>query len=136
MKELNTEEICSLLSRAKTIAVVGISGTAGKTSRVIADYLIENNYRVVGVNPAAPSIPGIPVYKSLTEIPFKIDIVDVFRKSEDIPQLIPDVIETKPECLWLQLGISNNEACSPAYAEGISIVQDKCIYVLHQECKA
>ena len=136
MKELNRAEICSLLKRAETIAVVGISGTAGKTSRVIADYLLENNYRVAGVNPAAPSIPGISVYKSLLDIPFKIDIVNVFRKSEDIPQLIPDVLQVNPECLWLQLGISNDEAVKPAFEQGISIVQDKCIYVLHQDCKA
>jgi predicted CoA-binding protein len=136
MKELRRDEISALLKETKTIAVVGISGEAYKTSRQIAQYLLENNYRVAGVNPAAPSIPGIPVYKSLTEIPFEIDIVNVFRRPETIGELIPDVIKVKPKCLWLQLGIRNDEEVEKAFNEGISIVQDACIYVLHQQLTA
>ena len=133
MKELNGSEICSLLKEAKTIAVVGISANQARVSRSIAEFL-SNYYRVVGVNPAAPSIEGIPVYKSLSDIPFEVDIVDVFRKPETIPELIPEIIKIKPKCLWLQEGIRNDEAVSEAFDAGINIVQDKCIYVYFNRC--
>ncbi len=133
MKELNGSEICSLLKEAKTIAVVGISANQARVSRSIAEFL-SKYYRVVGVNPAAPSIEGIPVYKSLSDIPFEVDIVDVFRRPETIPELIPEVIKIKPKCLWLQEGIRNDEAVSEAFDAGINIVQDKCIYVYFNRC--
>jgi uncharacterized protein len=134
IKELNTAEICSLLKTAKTIAVVGISSDPSKISRKIADILIENNYRVVGVNPAAPVIPGIPVYKSISEIPYQVDIVNVFRKSETIADIIPEVVKINPKCLWLQEGIRNDEAVQAAFDGGISIVQDKCIWICFNQC--
>ncbi len=133
MRELNGSEICSLLKEAKTIAVVGISANQARVSRSIAEFL-SKYYRVVGVNPAAPSIEGIPVYKSLSDIPFEVDIVDVFRKPETIPELIPEIIKIKPKCLWLQEGIRNDEAVSEAFDSGINIVQDKCIYVYFNRC--
>lgn len=133
MKELETKEIFNLLTEAKTIAVVGISRNKDKTSRIIASFLADKNYRVVGVNPAAPAIPGIPVYKSLADVPHKIDIVDVFRKSEDIGELIPDVIKVNPKCLWLQLGIRNDDESAKAFKAGISIVQDSCILVMYKK---
>lgn len=136
LKELDSNEICDLLKNAETIAVVGISADAGKISRRIADFLLSKNYRVAGVNPAAPIIPAITVYKSLSDIPFEIDIVNVFRKSESIPELIPDIIKVKPKCLWLQEGISNDAAVSEAYEKGISIVQDKCILVYFNKCRS
>lgn len=134
IKELDTAEICTLLKNAKTIAVVGISATPGKISRTIADILVSNNYRVVGVNPAAPVIPGIPVYKSISEIPHKVDIVNVFRRSETIAEIIPEVIKLNPKCLWLQEGIRDDEAVKPAFEKGISIVQNKCIWVYFNKC--
>ncbi len=133
MRELNGSEICSLLKEAKTIAVVGISANQARVSRSIAEFL-SKYYRVVGVNPAAPSIEGIPVYKSLSDIPFEVDIVDVFRRPETISELIPEVIKIKPKCLWLQEGIRNDEAVSEAFDSGINIVQDKCIYVYFNRC--
>jgi uncharacterized protein len=135
-KELEQDEICRLLETSRTIAVVGISGDPDKTSRSIAEYLVKNNYRVAGVNPAAPSIPGIPVYKSLLDIPYQIDIVDVFRRSETIGELIPDVIKIKPKCLWLQQGIKNDIAAEEAFKNGVSVVQDKCILVYHTQCRS
>lgn len=134
IKELNTAEICSLLKTAKTIAVVGISSTPVKISRKIADLLASKNYRVVGVNPAAPTITGITVYKTISEIPHQVDIINVFRKPETIAEIIPEVIKMNPKCLWLQEGIRNDEAVKPAFEKGISIVQDKCIWVCLNQC--
>lgn len=127
-------DLCTLLEKSKKIAVVGISRNAGKTSRSIADFLEMKGYEVIGVNPGMPKIPGIPVYKSLRDIPFVIDIVDVFRKSEDIPELIDDVLEVKPKCCWLQLGIQNDEAVKPLIEKGITVVQNKCIKIEYLHC--
>lgn len=125
---------CKILNESKTIAVVGISSNPSRTSRGIADYLIKAGYKVVGVNPGKPAIEGMEVFASLKDIPFQIDIVDVFRKSEDIPQIIPDVLAVKPKTLWLQLGIRNDEAVKAAADDGITVVQDFCIKVAHMGC--
>ena len=127
-------DICKILKEAKTIAVVGISSNPNRTSRMIASYLQFVGYNVVGVNPGAPKIEGIDVYAKLPDIPFKIDIVNVFRKSEDVAQIIPDVLATNPKVLWLQLGIWNDEAVQPCIDKGIATIQDKCIKIEHKIC--
>ncbi len=126
--------ICEILKISKTIAVVGISSNPTRTSRMIADFLKLEGYYVVGVNPGKPKIEGIDVYAKLTDIPFEIDIVDVFRKPEDIPQIIPDVLATNPKVLWLQLGIWNDEAVQPCIENGITTIQNKCIKIEHRMC--
>ena len=98
-------DYCDILKKSRTIAVIGISSKPSKTSRTIADFLVKKGYTVVGVNPQPFEIEGIPVYSKLTEIPFDIDIVDVFRRSETIHEIIPEILEKKPKVLWLQLGI-------------------------------
>jgi predicted CoA-binding protein len=130
----SNDEICEIIKSAKTIAVFGISRDKYKTSRQIAEFLLSKDFKVVGVNPATPVIDGIPVYKSLKDIPFKIDIVDVFRRSEFIPDLIPDINEIKPKVLWLQLGIRNDEAISKLKDENIKVIQDACIAIQHNFC--
>ena len=127
-------DICNILEESKTIAVVGISSNPNRTSRMIADFLIGNGYTVVGVNPGKPKIEGIEVFANLKDIPFEIDIVDVFRKPEDIPQIIPDVLAVNPKVLWLQLGIRNDEAVEPIVEKGIKTVQDRCIKIEHGMC--
>jgi len=127
-------DVCQILDETKNIAVVGISSNPSRTSRMIADFLIGNGYNVVGVNPRKPKIEGMDVYASLKDIPFKIDIVNVFRRSEDIPQLIPDVLAINPKVLWLQLGILNDEAVAPIIEKGIVTIQDKCIKIEHGIC--
>lgn len=130
----NIMDVCQILDETKNIAVVGISSNPSRTSRMIADFLIGNGYNVVGVNPRKPKIEGMDVYASLKDIPFKIDIVNVFRRSEDIPQLIPDVLAINPKVLWLQLGILNDEAVAPIIEKGIVTIQDKCIKIEHGIC--
>ncbi len=129
---MKTKEIKKILSEAKTIAVVGISRNPYKTSRDIADFLLRKGYQVVGVNPNfTGEIENINVYSSLTEIPFAIDIVNVFRRSEDIPEIIDDVLKKKPKTLWLQLGIQNDEAVKPIEEAGINVIQNNCIKVMY-----
>lgn len=128
-------DACKILKEAKKIAVVGLSKDPSKTSRRIAEFLIEKGYEVVGVNPTASAeIDGIKVYKNIKDIPHDIDIVDVFRRSEDIPEIIPDVLEKNPKVLWLQLGIRNDEAVQPVIEKGITTIQNKCILVEYNYC--
>lgn len=130
------DTICDILKDSKNIAVVGLSKSGSRTSNQIADFLKNHDYNVAGVNPSADSdhIHGIPVYKSISEVPFDIDIVDVFRRSETIEELIPEVIERKPKVLWLQQGIRNDEAVSPLRHHGIVVIQDECIMVNYRSC--
>ena len=126
----NIEQI---IKESKTIAVIGLSSKEEKASRKVAKFLIENGFKVVGVNPAIKKAGEIDVYPDLNSIPFDVDIVDVFRKSEDIPSLIPDILVKKPKVLWLQLGIQNDEAVKPAIEAGIFTVQNKCIKIEAQK---
>lgn len=127
---------CSILKNASSVAVVGISRNKEKMSRRIADYLVNNGYKVVGVNPNRSFIDagGIEVFNSLSDIPHKVDIVNVFRRSEDIPPLIDDIIKADPKVLWLQLGIRNDEAVKPVKDRGIVVIQDQCIKIEHSMC--
>jgi len=128
------KKYCEILKNSKKVAVFGISHNSNRTSREIADYLKSNGYEVVGVNPAISKAGDIDVYPSLKDIPFEIDIVDVFRRSEHIPDMIDDVLAAGPKVLWLQLGIRNNEAVKSAEEKGITVVQDECIAVIHSRC--
>lgn len=105
-----------------------------RASREIAEFLRRKGYKVYGVNPTGIKIDGIPVYKKLIDIPEKIDIIDVFRKSESIEEIIPDVLKTNPKVLWLQLGIRNDQAVNPVIENGIYVIQDKCIKITYNEC--
>ncbi len=127
-------DYCKILKETKTIAVVGISHNPNRTSREIADFLVRKGYKVVGVNPGITKAGDIEVYPNLQAIPFEIDIVDVFRRSETIGDLIPDVLAKNPKVLWLQLGIRNDDAVRPAERQGITVIQDRCILVTYNEC--
>lgn len=139
----NMNEICALLRNSKRIAVVGISRNPNKISRIISNFLVNNGYEVYGVNPSFQSdnalasieVDNIKIYPKLTDIPYDIDIVDVFRKSEDIPLIIPDVLAKKPKALWLQQGIRNDVAVKPVIDNGIFTVQDICIMVYYNLCR-
>ena len=126
---------CEILKEAKTIAVVGISNKPGRDSGIIALFLKDRGFNVIGVNPVQKDFEGIKIYQKLTDIEQDLDIVDVFRNSNSIPDLIPDVLIKKPKVLWLQLGIRNDEAVKPAEAEGIQVIQDKCIAIEYNFCR-
>jgi predicted CoA-binding protein len=131
-----TENICTILKKSRSIAVYGISSNSSRISRQIASFLKSNGYHVVGVNPSIDLAGDIVVYPNLKAIPHHIDIVNVFRRSEEIPELINDTLQIKPNVLWLQEGIRNDEAVKPIVEKGITVIQDKCIAVLYNHCKA
>jgi predicted CoA-binding protein len=117
----------------ETIAVVGCSTTPGKAAHDIPKYLIDHGYDVVPVNPFADEIFGLTAYDSLPDVPESIDLVDVFRPSEEVPGIVDDVLERDDvSALWLQLNISHDGAAARARGAGIDVVQDRCMKVEHQ----
>ena len=132
----NLEIIGEQLRTAKTIAVLGFSNNPYKTSREIANFLRKKGYNVIGINPniAESDIEGIKTYKSLLDYKGNIDIVNVFRRSEDIDEIIQDVIACNPKILWLQQGIRNDLAVKNVIKKGIVVYQDMCIAVYCSLC--
>jgi len=126
-------EISDILKKYKTVAVIGMSKNPEKDSNRIPAYLMKNGYRVVPVNPTADEILGTKSYKRLTDVPGEVDIVDVFRPSEDVPNYVQDVIQKKPKVFWEQLGIHNPEAEEKIAAAGIKVVYDRCMFVEHRK---
>jgi len=124
-------EIKQILSM-KNVAVVGMSRDPSKDAHLIPKYLINNGYNVIPVNPTADEILGRKCYKSLLEVPDKIDIVDVFRPSEHVPPIVKDAIAKGVKVVWMQLGISNKEAAQEASNHGIKVIYNRCMLQEHQ----
>jgi predicted CoA-binding protein len=117
----------------ETIAVVGCSSTAGKAAHDIPAYMQRQGYEIVPVNPYADEILGRPAADSLADVDEEIDVVDVFRPSEEVPGIVDEVLERDDvEVIWLQLGIEDDAAAARAEEAGRQVVQDRCLKVEHQ----
>ena len=126
------ELIQSLLADNKTIAVIGLSSDPAKPSFYVSEYMQQHGYRIYPVNPAVPSILGEKSYPSLTDLPVKPDIVNVFRVPSFIPAIVDEMLALGLSNLWVQQGIVNQEAAARAEAGGIRVVMDRCIMVEHR----
>jgi uncharacterized protein len=120
-----------LLASSKIIAVVGLSPKTDRPSNGVANYLKTHGYRVVPVNPFYEEILGEKSYKSLSDIPDKVDVVDIFMRAENVVPVVEEAIKIKPKAIWLQLGIVNDEAKMLAEKSGIVFVQNLCIKLEH-----
>lgn len=128
----SAKERLAILRDAKTIAIVGASPNPSRASYFVATYLQQSSdYEVFFVNPHATEILGQPVYPDLASLPVVPDIVDVFRKPSDIPQVVDEAVAVGASTLWVQLGIWNEEAARYAESKGLTVVMDKCIKVEH-----
>jgi len=116
-----------ILSEAKTVAVVGISDKPERPSHVVARYLQERGYRVIPVNPLLAEVLGEKAYKSLSDIPGKVDLVDVFRKSEEVPPIAEEAIRIGARFFWMQEGVVNESARERLERAGIPVVMDLCV---------
>ncbi|HYG00432.1 MAG TPA: CoA-binding protein [Candidatus Saccharimonadales bacterium] len=117
----------------KNVAVVGMSATEGKPANYVPKYLIEKGYNVIPVNPNYDTILGLKSYSKVSDIPNEVDIVDVFRKSEDVLPIAKDLVLKKGiKVLWLQLGIHNQQAQKTAEENGIEVVYNRCMLREHQ----
>ena len=124
----------------KTVAVIGCSSTPGKAAHEIPKYLDEHGYEVIPVNPFADEIFGREPYDSLAEVEEDIDLVDVFRPSMEVPSIVEQVIARSisrqdVNAIWLQQGISHDEAADRAEDQGLKIVQDRCMKVEHERLR-
>jgi uncharacterized protein len=134
-----------ILRDSKTVAVVGLSNKPEKASHEVAHYLQQNGYRILPVNPvyAGQQILGETVYADLHELADalaahgqRIDIVDCFKKPEDIPPIAKDAIAVRAGCLWMQLGIENQQAADLARAAGLDVVMNHCMKIEHRALSA
>jgi predicted CoA-binding protein len=127
----DSEKTRRILLRCKTIAVVGLSAQWHRPSYFAAKYMQEHGYRVIPVNPGYAEILGEKCYKSLRDIPDKVDIVDCFRKSAEIPAIAEDAIAIGAKVLWMQLGVENGDARRKAEAAGLEVVENRCVKIEH-----
>lgn len=125
------DRIKELLQQTKTIAVVGLSDKPDRTSYMVSQAMQAKGYRIIPVNPNADTVLGEKSYASLTDIEEPVDIVNVFRKSEDTVSVAKDTLamKHKPTVFWLQLGISNDEAAALVAEANIEVIMDRCIKV-------
>jgi predicted CoA-binding protein len=127
---LNALEISELLRNSKTVAIVGVSDKPDRPSYGVARYLIENShFDLYFVNPLLEEVLGKKVYKTLKDIPVGIDIVDVFRKPADCPEVLAESIEIGARAIWLQLGIDVPEVEEKGTDAGLKVVMDRCIKI-------
>ena len=120
-----------ILRECKTIAVVGLSANWYRPSFFAAKYMQEHGYRIIPVNPSYPEILGEKCYASLKDIPGKVDMVDCFRKSQDIEPIAIEAIAIGAKVLWMQLGVLNEKAAEKARKAGLEVVQDRCVKIEH-----
>lgn len=121
-----------ILRSSHTVACVGVSSNPAKPSYGIFQYLAEAGYHMIPVNPTTPEIMGRPTYADVASIPEKVDVVQVFRKPEDVPAVVEDAIKAGAKVVWMQEGIVNEEAARRAEQAGLQVVMDRCMMQTHQ----
>lgn len=133
----NKDEIKAIFEGTKTIAIVGLSPDSEKASYRVAEYLKNAGFKIVPIYPKEDEILGEKVYRSLSEIPFDIDMVDIFRKPDAIAKVVDEVLlikeKNKIKTVWFQLGLANNEAAQKALEAGLNVVQNKCTKIEHRD---
>jgi predicted CoA-binding protein len=129
--ELSDQARKELLAGSKIVAMVGLSPKADKPSNGVANYLKAHGYRVIPVNPQHEEVLGEKSYKSLLDIPEKVDVVDIFMRAENVVPVVEEAVKIKPKAIWLQLGIVNDEARRIAEKNGVDFVQNLCIKLEH-----
>lgn len=123
--------IPGILRKYRSIAVVGLSADPSRPSYKTTEYMLYQGYSIYPVNPKYDEIFGITCYNSLLEIPDKIEIVNIFRRPDQLLPVIEDAIKINPKVVWLQIGVVNEEAAMKALEAGIDVVMDRCIRVEH-----
>jgi predicted CoA-binding protein len=128
---VDDEELRGILTKYGRIAVVGMSKDPQKDAQRIPLYLKNAGYEIIPVNPTATEIAGMKAYRSLSEVPLNFDIVQIFRPSEAVPSIVDEALKTMAKVIWMQLGISNEEATERARMAGRIVVQDRCMMMEH-----
>jgi len=129
----SVSELKPILDQAKNIAVVGLSPNPDRPSHSIAQYLKDHGYRIIPVNPMAEEVLGEISYPDLKAVPESIDVVQIFRKTEEVPAIVDDAIAIGAMVIWMQVGIINEEAAERARSVGLQVVMDRCMRATHIE---
>lgn len=130
--EASADPILEILKKYKTIAVVGLSSNPGRPSHEVSAYMQGAGYRIVPVNPNEREVLGEKSYARLEDVPGKVEIVDVFRRAEQLPGVAESAIRIGAKVLWMQLGIENDKAAEKARKAGLIVVEDACMFVEHR----
>ncbi|MEM8844567.1 MAG: CoA-binding protein [Pseudomonadota bacterium] len=128
LQTLSDEQKRELLEQTQTVAIVGLSPKPQRPSHRIGKFLQDCSYKIVPVRPGVKVLLGEPVFSALDEIPFKVDLVNVFRASQHVPEIVDQCIECNIKAIWLQEDVIHNEAAERAQKAGISVIMDECIY--------
>jgi predicted CoA-binding protein len=122
----------NILKSCRVVAMVGASPNPDRPSYRVFNYLTEHGFNVIPVNPAVAEVCGKKSYASLAAIPDKVDVVDIFRRSEDVPAIVDEAIKIGAKAVWMQEGIVNEEAARKATDAGLEVVMDKCMFKEHR----
>ncbi|OIP28192.1 MAG: CoA-binding protein [Chloroflexi bacterium CG_4_10_14_0_8_um_filter_46_9] len=122
-----------ILNSSQVVAVVGLSPKSDRPSYQVASYLKEQGYRIIPVNPRAKEILGELCYPNLGSIPEPVDVVDIFRRSEEVPDIVEEAIKIGAKAVWMQEGVINKEAAAQAREAGLLVVMDKCMLKEHRK---
>jgi len=124
-----------ILNSSRVIAVVGLSAKPDRPSYRVASYLKENGYKIIPVNPQVGEVLGEISYPDLSSIPEPVDVVDIFRRSEEVPAIVEGTIKIGAKAVWMQEGVINEEAAARAREAGLLVVMDRCMLKEHQKLK-
>src|SRR5213596_539943 len=130
--EPSADTILELLKKYKTIAVVGLSSNPMRPSHGVTEYMQGAGYRIIPVNPNETEVLGEKSYARLEDVPEDVDVVNVFRRAEEVPPVVESAIRVGAKVVWMQLGIENEEAAEKARAAGLVVIEDACILVEHR----
>ncbi len=125
------DEVKTIIEESRTIAVVGLSPNVSRPSNMVAKYLIKAGYTIIPVNPGHDEILGLSCYTDLLSIPEPVDIVNIFRKAEEVGPIVQQAIEIKCKTVWMQQGIINHAAAQLARKNGIKVIMDRCLKIDH-----
>ncbi len=129
---MNSQEAIEKGLAGKTIAIVGLSSKPDSPSFHVGEYLQQQGYRIIPVNPKEESVLGERSYPSLREVPEKVDVVDIFRRPEAVPEIVTEAIEIGAPVVWMQLGVANEQAAQQAQEAGLTVVMDHCMKIEHK----
>jgi uncharacterized protein len=124
---MNDTQLTELLRQAKTIAVVGLSNNRMRASFGVSRFLQRQGYHVIPVNPNETEVLGERAYPSVRDVPDDVDIVNIFRRSEKVPEVVDDALQKGTRCIWMQEGVINNAAAQKAESAGVPVVMNRCI---------
>lgn len=129
--DLAARDRLRILMSARSVALVGVSANVLRSSNFVATYLVRTPYRLYPVNPSYQQVLGLKCYPTLADLPEPPDIVDAFRRAEELPGLVEEAIAVGAKAVWFQLGLRNEEAAAMARAAGLDVVQDHCLKIEH-----